>query len=59
MRRLDLGEHAMLELEILEHRLDHEIGRREARVVGRAADEAQVVVELLARDLLLRAAARR
>ena len=44
----------MLESQILEHRFDDEIGRREARIVGRAADEGQRVLQLKARDLPLR-----
>ena len=55
-RRFDLCEYPVLEREVLEHRLDDEIGRLEPRVVRRSADEAHVVVELLSRDLPAREA---
>ncbi len=39
--RLDLGEHATLEGEVFEDRLDDDVGAREARVVGRGRDPAE------------------
>ena len=42
----------MLEIDVLEHRLDHEIDVAESRVFGRRAGEGHHVGEFLTRDLL-------
>ena len=51
---LDLGEHAPLQLEVLEHRLDDEVGPPEARVVegGREALHPLVDLERVRRPAL-------
>src|SRR5690348_11040363 len=49
--RLDLAEHAMLEIEVLEHRFDHQVDVAKASVLRRAAGKRHHVVELLTRDL--------
>ena len=51
--RLDLAQDAMLEIDVLEHRLDHEIDVAEPGVFRRRAGQRHHVVELLPRDLLL------
>src|SRR6476469_1251168 len=43
----------MLEREVLEYGLDDEIRRTQAAIVCRPADQSQIVVELMARDLAL------
>ena len=54
---VELGEHGLLDLHPLRHRLDHEVDVAEALVLGGARDAADDLLELgvglLLRDLLL------
>ena len=51
-RRLRLRQHALLHLQILEHRLDHDARAREAGIVDRSANERELILELPLRDAL-------
>ncbi|MBC8070395.1 MAG: DUF3488 domain-containing protein, partial [Deltaproteobacteria bacterium] len=46
-------EHLLLDTQVLEHRLDHQVGVRDLLVVERALDEPHALVELLLRELAL------
>jgi hypothetical protein len=46
MVRLDFAQHVYFHVEILEHRLDHEVHVRETAILHRAAHERHRVLEL-------------